>query len=230
MQLRKPHRPGREKISDPAAHAERYGTGPFLTTEERDLWGGYARHYTTTAQFGTVDGVRWYNNCGPTAVTNLLSMVRRQSLRPEAGPKEDAALYGRVARFGVRRLYYFNLNGKLIHGTSDLRAGRYISRTAFRALGVRPEIRFLPVTEQNLRRSLDRGGLLYLLLRNHPEYRDHHVVGYGYVVLKSQTTGETRFYLKISDGHAAAPRYLDLADLTGRLRFYYEVRFPAGEP
>jgi hypothetical protein len=52
------------------------------------------------------------------------------------------------------------------------------------------------------------------------------MVGYGYVILKSRTTGETRTYLKVSDGHSAGPRYLDLSGCRTTLPVFYEVSFP----
>ena len=219
-------RPKREKIADPAAHADRYGTGPFRPVREVDLWGGSARHYTTVKHFGLVDGVRWYNNCGPTAVTNLLAMYRERTEPGTDDLRRARALYAGTARFGTRRLYFINSRNRFLRGTSDLRAGSYLRRMFVRAAGVRPAVLLRRATEEDLRRALDRGSLLYLLLHRHPEYGNHHTAVYGYTVLRSETTGEERVYLKMSDGHAAAPRYLDLADLKGRLRFFYEIRFP----
>ena len=219
------HKQG-DKIADPVAHAERNGQGPFQVWLERDLWGEYAPHYTTLSRFGQVDGVRWYNNCGPTAVTNLLVMYRRKYGSGSGRPNRDLALYAKAARYGTRYLFYVNLEKGPVRGTSDLRAGLYLRRVFSRLLGVHPAIRMRPATEANLRQSLDGGALLYLLLRRHPAYRNHHLVGYGYTILRSETTGALRTYLKVSDGHAAAPRYLDLREIRGRLLAYYEVRFP----
>ena len=169
----------------------------------------------------------WYNNCGPTAVTNLLVMVRRRA-GISGTLRGDQDLYARVARYGVRHLFYINARRGPFHGTSDLRAGTYLRRMFRRLAGVSPAITCRRATEANLRRSLDRGGLLYLVLRHHPAYRDHHLVGYGYTEVRSETTGAVRTYLKVSDGHAPAPRYLDLAACRTTLWFYYEVLPPRG--
>lgn len=213
------------KIADPAAHADRTGRGPFRIWREVDQWGELAPHYTTLTRFGQVDGVKWYNNCGPTAVTNLLVMLRRRAGRPGT-LREDLDLYARAARYGTRRLFYVNARRGPVRGTSDLRAGTYLRRMFAKLLGMRPAIRFRRATEANLRQSLDRGALLYLLLRRHPAYGDHHLVGYGWTAVRSETTGAVRTYLKVSDGHAAAPRYLDLGGCKGYLRFYYEILPP----
>lgn len=215
-----------EKIADPVAHANRTTSrGPFVLQKEQDLWGQYAPHYTTMASFRQADGVRWYNNCGPTAVTNLLVMARRRYLRA-GSPDSDLALYAKTARYGTRHLIYANLPGGPVKGTSDLRAGTWLRRMFARLLGIRPAVRLRRASERSLRQALDRGSLLYLVLHAHPAYRNHHLVGYGYVVLESQSTGETRTYLRVSDGHSPAPRYLDLAACRGRLPVYYEVSFP----
>ena len=214
-----------EKIADPVTHANRTGRGPFAVEREQDLWGRYAPHYTALTRFGTADGVRWYNNCGPTAVTNLLVMARRR-YPAAASPDPDQVLYAKAARYGTRHLIYANFAKGPVKGTSDLRAGTYLRRMFARLLGVRPAVRFRRASERSLRQALDRGSLLYLVLHGHPAYRNHHLVGYGYTVVKSESTGERRTYLKVSDGHSAAPRYLDLAACRVTLPVYYEVSFP----
>ena len=215
-----------ETIADPVAHANRTtGRMPFLVWKEQDQWGGFAPHYTTLARFGRADGVRWYNNCGPTAVTNLLVMARRRF--PAAScPDSDLALYARTARYGTRHLFYANLPKGPVKGTSDLRAGTYLRRMFSRLLGIHPVIRFRRASERSLRQALDRGSLLYLVLHGHPAYRNHHLVGYGYLIVKSESTGETRTYLKVSDGHSPAPRWLDLTACRATLPVCYEVSFP----
>ena len=215
-----------EKITDPVTHANRTtGRGPFAVVKEHDQWGAYAPHYTTRASFGSVDGVRWYNNCGPTAVTNLLVMAGRRY--PSAGcPEDHLALYARAARYGTRHLIYANLSRGPVKGTSDLRAGTWLRRMFAQLTGVRPVVRFRRASERNLREYLDRGSLLYLVLHGHPAYRNHHLVGYGYTAVKSETTGEVRTYLKVSDGHSPAPRYLDLASCRLTLPVCYEISFP----
>lgn len=219
-------RTGGEKIADPVAHADRKGTGPYRLLLDRDQWGDYAPHYTTLTHFGRVDGVRWYNNCGPTALTNLLVMARRRYPSRDSRVS-DRALYAWIARYGTRRLFYINREKGPARGTSDLRAGTWLRRMFRQLLGMTPRVRFRRATRDALLDSLDRGALLYLLLRRHPAYRDHHLVGFGYTVVESETTGERRTYLKVSDGHAAGVRYLDLTDYEGKLRFYYEITFPA---
>ena len=135
-----------EKIADPAAHADRLGGGPYVLWRERDLWGDLAPHYTTLTRFGQAGGVSWYNNCGPTAVTNLLVMVRRRA-GISGTLRGDQDLYARVARYGVRHLFYINARRGPFHGTSDLRAGTYLRRMFRRLAGVSPAITCRRATE-----------------------------------------------------------------------------------
>ena len=221
-----PPKPRWAKISDPLAHARQYSGGNYAVLSQWDLWGKSAAWYTTNAHFGTVDGVRYYNNCGPTAVTNLICMYRQKVLRQPCGLEEARAIYSRVAGIGVRELYFINSPSPLIRGTSDLRAGAYIRRCFSKVQGISPRVRMAPLTRKNALRSLDQGALLFLMLLGHPEYGSHHLVGYGYTMLQDRETGEKKLYLKISDGHNPAPRYLDAEDFRRHPAAYYDVRFP----
>lgn len=218
-----------QKITDPVAHANRRGGGPFRLQKEVDRWGAWAPHYTTLTRFGQVDGVRWYNNCGPTAVTNLLVMARRRFRDLPPDPQGDRAIYAKVARYGARRLIYVNLEKGPFRGTSDLRAGTYLRRMFSRFAGLRPTVRIRRASGTSLQASLDRGALLYLVLRRHPAYRNHHLAGYGYAIVESEVTGEKRIYWKVSDGHASSPRYLAPEDCRRSLWVYYEITFPSRE-
>lgn len=210
----------REKIRDPAAHADRVSPGPFFPWRERDLWGEDAAYCTTVGTFGRAGGVRWYRNCGPTAVTNLLVTLRHRMGEPVEAVQ---SLYARVARYGTSRLLYWNTAMGPVGGTSDLLAGVYLRRMLADLPGPRPAVRLRPARAAALAASLDRGALLYLVLHRHPAYGSHHLVCYGWRQVKSRSTGEVRTYLKVADGHAPAPRYLDLAACRSSLLLYYEV-------
>ena len=217
-QLRK-----RDKIADPLQDAQKQQPGSYVIRNAIDQWEPWAARYTTTAHFGRVEEIRYFNNCGPTALTNLLLMAGKRFGQLAGDADRAKAVYHRVARFGVRHLYFINSRLRFAHGTSDLRAASYIRRMCRKLLGIRPRIRLHRVTRENVRRSLESGSLLYLMLWNHPAYQSHHLLAYGCEDLENTETGKLRTYLKVSDGHASAVRYLDLADIRG---LYWEVRFP----
>ena len=212
----------REKIEDPIQDAQRILPGHYVRCAEIDQWEPWAARYTTTTHFGQVEEIRYFNNCGPTALTNLICMVQRRYQGRDCDLDAARSIYHRVARFGVRHLYFINSTARFAHGTSDLRAASYIRRMCRRVFGKRPRIRLHRFTEEHLRRSLETGSLLYLMLWNHPAYQSHHLLAYGLEQVEHTETGTVRTYLKVCDGHSAAVRYLDLADMRG---LYWEVRF-----
>ena len=213
------------KISDPAAHAEAFSGVHAPQRAIRDAWGAPAACYTTTSHFGNVGGIRYYNNCGPTAVTNLICMYRQKYRGEAVGTEQARAIYNEVARFGTSHLYFINSPAPLIHGTSDLRAGSFIRESFRRVEGFRPQVRLRPLTEQAALQALDQGGLIYLMLLGHPEYGSHHLVACGYTVMTDPVSGQKKTYLKLCDGHNAAPRYLDSGDLRPTAGAFYDVRF-----
>ena len=218
-------RPKHEKISDPAAYAARDGKGAFQVTAQWNPWGDAAAHYTTTSHFGQTGRTKWHNNCGPTAVSNLLCMYRAKYLGQKSGTELARAMYADTARYGTSRLYFINSTSPF-HGTSDFRAGGFILHSFQRLLGVTPKIRPRRLTPENAIASLEAGAALYLMLLHHPEYGSHHLIGYGMKKLERPSTGEVRYFLQVADGHAAMPRYLDMADFEKTLSIYYEVIFP----
>ena len=215
----------REKISDPILDAQKRQPGSYELRNVIDLWEPWAARYTTGAHFGRVEEIRYFNNCGPTALTNLLLMVEKRFSRTDSDTDIDRArnIYHRVARFGIRHLYFINSRLRFAHGTSDFRAASYIRRMCRRFLGIRPWTRLRRVTRENVRCSLEAGALLYLMLWNHPAYQSHHLLAYGCEDAENTDTGELRTYLKVSDGHSSDVRYLDISDIRG---LYWEVRFP----
>jgi len=216
-----------QRIQDPAAHAGLTDPGPFQVADRVCLWSPWACHYTTTRDFGNVGGVAYHNNCGPTAVTNLICMLENR-LGTRAGPLADPrALYDRIARYGVKHLFFVNSSHPLFHGSSDLRAGSWVRRMCRKLLGLRARIRPHLLREKPLLRAIRSGALVYLMLWNHPVYRTHHLLGYGYVRLRSQSTGRVKTYILVSDGHVPAPRYLDLDTARGA---FYQVSFPTLDP
>ena len=213
----------REIISAPLLDAQKQQPGNYEIRNVIDQWEPWAARYTTTAHFGRVEEIRYFNNCGPTALTNLLLMAGQRFGKLGGDADRARNIYHQVARFGVRHLYFINSRLRLAHGTSDLRAVSYIRRMCRKLLGIRPRIRLRRVTRKNVRYSLSSGSLLYLMLWHHPVYHSHHLLAYGCEDVENTETGVMRTYLKVSDGHANDVRFLDLADIRG---LYWEVQFP----
>ena len=170
----------------------------------------HTEHYHTTGQFGRLDRV-YHRHCGPTAMTNLvLTLLARRGETPKKAPPE---LFRAIARIGLRRAFYFNFD--LFNrwgGTSDLLSGVYL-RAVLRKYGlgeakVHPRAR---LTEKNLKAALDRGSVLYLQLRRHPRYGDHHLLCYG--TQTRLTPGKRETLLRLADGWTSAPVYLPLKGL-----------------
>ena len=215
--------PPRGKIEDPVQDAEQTGPGIYVPVETIDQWGRWAARCATTSHFMQVEGIRYYNNCGPTALTNLICMCRERERGAPPELEEAKSVYHRIARYGIRHLYFINSASRWFHGTSDLRAASYIRRMCKRMLGWKPRVRLRRITWANIHRSLERGSVVYLMLWNHPAYRSHHLLAYGCQTLRNEDTGAQRVYLKVCDGHNSAARYVDLEDARG---LYCEVIIP----
>ena len=154
---------------------------------------------------------RYHRHCGPTAITNLLLTTAMR--RKERGqlPQETQKIFDRVAQIGNRRLVYINLD--LFHrfgGTSDALAGLYLRR-CFREYRMKPpELRFqLFPTEGSVTQALERGSVLYLQVRGHSKYGNHHMLCYG---REEQPDGAPAKY-RIADGWVPRPVRLTFKEL-----------------
>ena len=164
---RAPEEYRRTKIQDPAALAEKTWGGSWELLPGSHQWDPWACHFTTR-DFSQVAGIAYHNNCGPTAVTNLVCMARRRLLGAEVPASEAARqLYHQTARYGVRHLFFINSENRFLHGSSDLRAGSWVRRMARRQLDLRPKLRLRRISDRALRQSLDRGALAYQIGRAH---------------------------------------------------------------
>ena len=113
-------------ISDPVLHAEEKYRESFFTAETVFPWQPYAS-YCTTGQFARLEK-GFVRHCGPTAVTNLVLMLRARfpEAAETASPEE---IFLRSAAIGKRLLIYHNMD--LFHlygGTNNLLAGIYIEK------------------------------------------------------------------------------------------------------
>ena len=180
--------------------------------------------YCTTGQFGRLDRL-YRRNCGPTAMTNLVLTLREK--RGETLREAPSELFRRIARLGRRRAVYWNIDVfGLWGGTSDLLAGAYL-RAALRLCGledvrVRRRAR---LTEKRLDAALARGSLLYVELRRHPRYGDHHLLCYG---TETRAAGGRREkLLRLADGWAAEPVLLPLKGL--KRAYFLEIEDGGGK-
>ncbi len=154
---------------------------------------------------------RYHRHCGPTAITNLLlttAMRRRQRGRL---PQETQKIFDRVSQIGNHRLMYINLD--LFHrfgGTSDALAGLYLRR-CFREYGLEaPTLGFqIRPTEGSVTQALERGSVLYLQVRGHSKYGNHHMLCYG---REEMPDGAPAVY-RIADGWSAKPVRLTFREL-----------------
>ena len=169
-----------------------------------------AERYHTTGQFTSPDRV-YRRHCGPTALTNLvLTLLWRRGEAPRQTPPE---LFRSIARLGQRRVFYFNTNlFGCWGGTSDLLSGAYLRavlrKAGLRGVRVHPRTR---LTRKRLTEALGRGSILYLQLRRHPRYGDHHLLCYGTQTRLSGGRQET--LLRLADGWSDKPVYLPLKGL-----------------
>ena len=198
---------------------------------QRDDWKSCAA-YTTTGEFSRLKK-GYVNHCGPVAITNvILTCAKRQaemherqddtlsrgvptgegagenSLFLEKEKKNDIFLD--VAKYGTRHLFYLNKN--LFHhygGTSDVLSGPYL-RLMLRRHGIRnvSVSAPCPLTPRLVRRALDKGAILYVMLFHHKKYKAHHLICYSY---EKSEDGAYRYLF--ADGWAARPIWLTDADL-----------------
>ena len=114
------------------------------------------------------------SHCGPTAITNLLFNMLGEDRLPAP---EDVFL--KVARLGMRRLFFINRSFLGKGGTVDIFACFYI-KAAFRAFGAKVKVSGLRKgSAEALRAALDGGKAVYLQLRKNKKYGRHHLLLLG---------------------------------------------------
>jgi hypothetical protein len=211
-------------IDDPKRDAlEKTGIS-FVVRREWNPWKNLAV-FCTTGQFEKT-GEGYKRHCGPVAVTNvILTLNRKYHALPDFNADE---IFQTVSRIGMRRGIYWNMD--LFHnfgGTHDFRAGEYL-RACLRHYEIDASVRLQkPLTREAFLQLVRRGNLLYMELRHHPVYGNHHLVCIGLTELVSNGVPERvrrKYYLIVADGWAGRPRYLDL-DEVGICRFF-EIRRP----
>lgn len=184
-----------------------------------DPWEKY-ESFGTTGQFAKINDKTYLRHCGPTAVTNLIVTLLRSEKENSADDIND--IFQDVARTGQHMLIYYNTD--LFHhfgGTSDYLVRLYLMRCIQKyGLHARVGRRFF-LTEENVRKAVNRGSLLYVVLRHHPTYKNHHIICYSAQELRIQKDArEVGFYLKCADGWSSQPAYLSVEQMKFGSCFY----------
>ncbi len=209
-------------IEDIYAHASAYYGGTFNFYSGVTAWDAYAVFHTTT-EFEVVGGTNYYKHCGPTAITNMLLTYANKYNVSAISSLGASNIFARVAELGSP-FYYGNISFGDIGGTTDSLADKYIVK-CFNDFGIYDltvEDR-LDVTYNNLFSALRSNSLAYLMLNDNPIYCDHHLIGYGLTRLKNPSTGQVATYLKLVDGHATVPRYIEITTITNDT--FWRVQF-----
>ncbi len=161
--------------------------------------------YFTTGQFEREEhGFR--KHCGPTAITNITLTIyaQRTGTYPEKGQASDR--FRQVVRIGRRRAIYMNTDlFHLLGGTLDLGVPFYLRRClkTFVRKGWRVS-RIRRLSAEALKQQFSSGAMVYLIMRRHPVYGNHHLVCYGC---------EPSMRFRTADGWHAGPVYLTEKDL-----------------
>lgn len=223
-----------EVIDDPVRHAESVYQKRFHVVQKAVPWESVSG-VCVTSQFASL-GKGYQRHCGPVAITNLILTLdkwslcgkNRENTERMKGRYTDSGqnwqdcgqsllpedVFLRVSRIGEKTLIYHNMD--LLHhfgGTSDALTGLYIRvclRRCHLACSVLPCV---PYRKGLFMEWAKEGRILYLQLRNHPCYGDHHVICYGAVEVESEDREEHELYLAIADGWAPHLRYLAVSGL-----------------
>ncbi len=209
-------------ITDPIAHADQWYNGPYSCNDYQNHW---EEDGTSVECHKTSEYSGYQNHCGPTAVTNMLIIYGNRFEIDSITSQSHTSIFSTVAQIGISNLYYINSDlFNVIGGTANALADNYIldAFDAYDVSGITIDGRF-NTNYTNIEISLRNDRLLYLLLNNHDRYGDHHVVCYAYTRLVSSTDGSYVTYLKVADGWANSPRYIDLASVDGDE--YWEVNY-----
>lgn len=205
-------------ITDPFTHANRNYAGPFVSNDYVNLWENYALFFTTS-NFNNVNGVTYHEHCGPTAITNLMCMYQYKYRGIKNSLDAAKTIFNYVAQYGISHAYYVN-STSVVQGTSDTGAAPYIRNVFANYLDVSVGTVLYEVTYNNFKSTFENGRLMYLMLRNHADYGNHHLVGYAYTRLISSTTGWYKTYIKVCDGWGTSGRYIDLASVSSNSSYY----------
>lgn len=161
------------------------------------VWRGY-ESTCTTGQFASL-GNGFKRHCGPTAAANLVLTINKRFVTDRESDQNDTFLT--CARLGMRTFLYENMDflGRF-GGTSDLLVPLYLS-LCFRKCACPARVAaWKPLTERTVREALRRGSLLYVEVRHHPKYQNHHFICYGAREMRDAEGRELALFLMCADG------------------------------
>ena len=168
--------------------------------------------YHVTGEFSKL-GKGYVNHCGPTSITNLILSLRQQENSQICSQEEAVRVFEEVAAIGKRHVLYVNVDLlKVWGGTLDLGAGRFIA-LCLKKIGI-PIARVKRrrfCSRKNLEAALSRGSILYIIMRHHKKYKNHHILCYG--------LEDGR--LRVADNWSRTPQYLTFEEV--KWYFFIEV-------
>ena len=170
-----------------------------------------AESYLTTGQFSRL-GRGYIQHCGPTAITNITMTLSARQTGKMPGEEEAEKRFKRIIRIGRRPVVYMNTDlFHLLGGTLD-RSVPYYLRRSLKAFGLKDcrISRICRLNIQQLEAGIKSGCIVYLIMRRHPVYGNHHMVCYG---LEKRGQNMKDIFLRVADGWSSEPEYLPESDL-----------------
>lgn len=206
-------------IINPHQHASATYGGTFTTREWYNEWGEYIDGtydiFYITKQGLHLNPIRYYMNCAPTAITNIIKSYEKRYPTKCELPENMNDIFVRVAEYGLTHgieidnqfIYYYNSK----YGSSRNTIPYYVY-DCLNLYNIPSNVMGRYITEfDQLKRHLEEGCLLVLETINHDLYKNHMVMCFAYTRLQSETTGNFKTYLKVADGVSILARYIDLA-------------------
>ena len=167
--------------------------------------------YLTTGQFSRL-GRGYIQHCGPTAITNITMTLTARETGQLPDDTEAEMRFKRIIRIGRRPVVYMNTDlFHLLGGTLDRSIPYYLKRS-LKAFGMNDcrVSRISRLTLQQLQECINAECIIYLIMRRHPVYGNHHMVCYG---LERRGPGTQDLFLRVADGWSSSPKLLPASDL-----------------
>ena len=187
-----------------------------------NLWEPYIDCRKAT-DFSDTNGETYYQHCGPTAILTILTAYASKNNLYGILSYFDEELFSIIADIGIQNGYY---NNSSCSGGTPMNTTNYFIEQCFNyfdeSVGIRGT--FLP-TYSNIKNPLMSGSLLYLASIYSGVM--HATVAYAYTRLVNSNNTYVTF-LKVADGWAYSPRYIDLSSIDYSSASYWEVYFYNG--
>ena len=203
----------RAVITDPVVWAERYYGGQFSAVEWKNAFQNYCK-FCTTDDFEIANSIRFYNHCGPTAITNLILIVGNYRNYAPVKNAGEENIFVDVAMYGISKGYFINSSGSIVSGTSKDTVNQYIDG-AFDLFDISVSVSSMSVTYENVKNAINGYRPFYLSVTNNSIYGNHGMAGYAYTVMENQYNDRISF-VKVADGWGGSDgRYLPIYTLSG---------------